>query len=212
MYKQLEQHNVSLAASRLKPADLLSESRRDSSARPTVDLSLLIEAENGLGDLEGGGFGVGKAHSNGNRKKSIFVKSSTKTSPSKLKLASEAELPLISSVLIGEILVDKALIIDQTLSPAKGGQRPTNAPLSRAEEFEVYKKSKGSDLKKKLQETKCNFASNLVNLQIKRKQAKEIAERINSIKRDIDSLKDTLNMAVIGVNEYGGRSLHTNIR
>ncbi|KAJ3093130.1 Kinesin-like protein kif9 [Quaeritorhiza haematococci] len=56
---------------------------------------------------------------------------------------------------------------------------------NRAEEFETFKKGKGAEINKILGENK-------VVLKDKKKQARELAEKVNEVKRQIDSIKDII--------------------
>ncbi|KAI8807050.1 P-loop containing nucleoside triphosphate hydrolase protein [Cladochytrium replicatum] len=67
--------------------------------------------------------------------------------------------------------------------PGTGSQNAAHtASPNRADEFEVFKRSKGADMTRILLENKAT-------LRDKKRSAKEIAERVNDIKRQIDDLK-----------------------
>ncbi|KAJ3227570.1 Kinesin-like protein kif9 [Clydaea vesicula] len=76
--------------------------------------------------------------------------------------------------------------LNAALSPSKKVSIPTTLPPpSRPEEFESFKKGKGSDMSKVLIENK-----NI--LRQKKKLAKEVAEELNSIKDELDTTKQNL--------------------
>jgi kinesin family protein 6/9 len=76
-------------------------------------------------------------------------------------------------------------LIDQTIYSSMNRDRKANRVLSRAEEFEVFKKGKGNEMSRIL-------AENKQTLKLKKRQAKELAEQVNNIKRQIDEIKAEL--------------------
>jgi kinesin family protein 6/9 len=132
--------------------------------------------DDGVGEVEGPGFGVGVAPvGKSGQKMSLSVpKPAVKKKSVEEEESNDKEVP-----------EEHAIVIDQTNS--SGGQlgRKAGAPMSRAEEFEVFKKGKGSEMSRIL-------AENKTTLKNKKKQAKELAEAVNQIKKQIDEIKESL--------------------
>ncbi|KAJ3255516.1 Kinesin-like protein kif9 [Boothiomyces macroporosus] len=125
------------------------------------------ERDEGVGDVEGGGFGVGLAPLG---KTSRNANVPFPKPPAQKKKAAHYEEE------------------EQAEQPEDQDQFQTFArktPLSRAEEFEVFKRGKGAEMNRIL-------AENKLILKTKKKQAKELAENVNDIKRQIDELKEKL--------------------
>ena len=83
---------------------------------------------------------------------------------------------------------ESGIIIDSYHNVVTGSgkdRRPGGAPMSRAEEFEVYKRSKGAEMNRLLVENKSV-------LREKRRNAKDLAESVTSLKISIDEYKTKL--------------------
>lgn len=96
-----------------------------------------------MGEIEGNGFGIGVAGAKGTQRVvagAILQKSKKKTE------ADDTEEK------------DSNIYIDQTSNnPSLRERKLGGATLSRAEEFESFKKGKGAEMASILSENKCNF-------------------------------------------------------
>ncbi|KAJ3318008.1 Kinesin-like protein kif9 [Boothiomyces sp. JEL0866] len=126
--------------------------------------------EGGVGDVEGAGFGVGVAPLGKNTRNSAIP--FPKPPIQKKKVAHYED---------EEQSAEQPEDQDQYVQQAGGSSNfARKTPLSRAEEFEVFKR---------------------MILKTKKKQAKELAENVNDIKRQIDELKEKLGTKKITAND-----------
>ncbi|KAJ3301978.1 Kinesin-like protein kif9 [Kappamyces sp. JEL0829] len=148
------------------------------------------DKDEGVGDVEGTGFGIGLAPL-GRSARQPQTNKPAATAP-----VSTAAKKASRSGDQDDELKEEGIIVDQTVSHKKG-------PLSRAEEFENFKKGKGAEMSRIL-------AENKVTLKDKKRQAKELAEEINDCKAQIDETKHRLELkrqtrdsdAIIDQQEY----------
>jgi kinesin family protein 6/9 len=160
------------AEARSAPKDL-APAREVAHEEPTV---FNLKDNEGVGDMESSGFGVGLAPSF--RRAQESQRKAVKISAKKSRLPSRGGNNDINE----EDNIDDEFIIDPVAG--QNGSKKGES-LSRAEEFELFKKGKGSEMNKNLLENKATLKS-------KKKTAKEMAESINALKTQIDSLKERL--------------------
>ncbi|KAJ3033037.1 Kinesin-like protein kif9, partial [Rhizophlyctis rosea] len=179
-----------------------------------------LDKDEGVGETEGSGFGVGLAPSNArpvggpataqlkpknaakNRKQSRMVGASNGTGPASSGILShfdhdDEELreawidrdtatppaPFSTEIIPGTG-INK---VTESLPPlpAQKVNRVIAPPPSRAEEFENFKRGKGSEMMRVLTENK-------TILREKKKQAKDLADQINTTKKQIDETKNLI--------------------
>ncbi|KAJ3181557.1 Kinesin-like protein kif9 [Gaertneriomyces sp. JEL0708] len=165
------------------------------------------DKDDGVGELEGTGFGVGLAPSGGRAGGMAGARAGNKDKRRKSRIPSTTLPPAQSLTSLvqasttneaEELLREPALEADQ---PILSSQKPSDhaiapeqanlhalpplpkpralAPSSRADEFEAFKRGKGSEMNRILIENKGI-------LKEKKRQAKELAEQVNEVKRQID--------------------------
>nr|KAJ3415963.1 Kinesin-like protein kif9 [Polyrhizophydium stewartii] len=147
------------------------------------------DREDGVGDVESAGFGVGLAplgQAKGNRKMGRISAADHDDDD----FAHESELTF--TIKYGGIsgAGESGIIIDTTQGMLGGlgapkERRHGGAPLSRAEEFETFKRGKGAEMNRILTDNK-------LVLKEKRRLAKELAETVNQIKITMDDYKSRL--------------------
>ncbi|KAI8922216.1 P-loop containing nucleoside triphosphate hydrolase protein [Powellomyces hirtus] len=211
LYKTLEQenedwqriHKNSIAGTSAKeePHDTAQQGQRTSDDR-----------EDGVGDLEGNGFGVGLAPIVGRgagglaggiggvRAKDKHRKSrvSLQTSPYTVRQDAEDDDARSETMPDGATSTYRhmEMLAPADLSgllplPGQGGaaaaahNKSLAPPPSRAEEFEAFKRGRGADMSRIL-------AENKTILKDKRRIAKESAESVNELKKRIDALKESI--------------------
>ncbi|KAL2914024.1 hypothetical protein HK105_206469 [Polyrhizophydium stewartii] len=181
------------------------------------------DREDGVGDVESAGFGVGLAplgvraqqlqqsgmrgggaamrmgtqQAKGNRKMGRISAAdhddddfAHEVSPSHQLPRAGDMTPLRESELTFTIKYESGIIIDTTQGMLGGlgapkERRHGGAPLSRAEEFETFKRGKGAEMNRILTDNK-------LVLKEKRRLAKELAETVNQIKITMDDYKSRL--------------------
>lgn len=157
----------------------------------------LLEGDklDGVGDMEGAGFGVGLAPFAGSRRRVPTIrKLSLQASINVIKQQTTIPLKSADSPMdeeSGEQAIDASTIIDQTINNISMPKRP-GGPMSREEEFENFKRSKGAEMSRIMTENKSAILLIIVLLKTKKKQAKDLAEMINHLKSQMDEYKEQL--------------------
>ncbi|KAI8897548.1 P-loop containing nucleoside triphosphate hydrolase protein [Globomyces pollinis-pini] len=176
LYKTLEAEIGDGSHRNNKPTAASSgDGAREGSSHARKIVSQTEEREDGVGEVEGSGFGVGMAPIGKAINKGL-VKAVVKKKPTAASNENEDEN--------GQVDGDThdGYVIDQTM-PMTGNRK--NGPLSRAEEFELFKRGRGSEMSRIL-------AENKLTLKTKKKLAKDLAEQVNDIKKQIDEIKLSL--------------------
>ncbi|KAG4087315.1 kinesin-domain-containing protein [Neocallimastix lanati (nom. inval.)] len=172
------------------------------------------DKDDGVGDIEGGGFGIGVAP-NGKTGKNTKEKSKKKgqskvssaTNNASEKEKQEENLESSSQIFNSdpnnnnntnntnntndqESKLQELPLIQKVLNKENAssnfGSRVSFSPPNRSEEFEIFKRGNGAEMNKILTENK-------VILKEKKKIAKGYAECVNKIKAQIDDLRDIIN-------------------
>jgi len=165
-----------------------------------------VDRDDGVGDIEGGGFGIGlapngKAGKNlkDKNKKKNQSKTSTANSNSNDKEkgdevsdsqvfksddSNKAENDDKMSTLQELPLIQK--VLNKESGSSNFGSRTSISPPNRSEEFEIFKRGNGAEMNKILTENKAI-------LKEKKKTAKGYAENVNKIKAQIDELREVIN-------------------
>jgi len=171
-----------------------------------------IDKDDGVGDIEGGGFGIGvapngkslkgskekskkkgSAKSSSNDKSNTYEKEKTdesiNVSSSQVFKSGSAKNKNDSEENKSTNLQDLPLI-QKVLNKDNGGSTMDNracfSPPNRSEEFEIFKRGNGAEMNKILTENKAI-------LKEKKKTAKGFAESVNKIKAQIDELREIIN-------------------
>ncbi|KAH9256884.1 hypothetical protein BASA81_004999 [Batrachochytrium salamandrivorans] len=191
-YKSLEGELEGVQQRALKQVSENPTGSKESSFDPHLDPGLSsggsrkvaaydADGDEGVGDVESSGFGIGLAPS-GMRYQQGVTNGGTFSVTSGEYGNTESDLRRRES----------GIVIDTTqgiFSGVAGGsirERKTGAtPLSRADEFEAFKCSKGAELNRIL-------AENKLALREKRRVAKELAESVNQITQELNELKGSL--------------------
>lgn len=112
--------------------------------------------DDGVGDVEGAGFGIGLAPLGKAMGKISLLPTAKGHTKKKLGNVTETEEENVQNE-PSDLHEHGATIIDQTVSSTLGGRdRKNGAPLSRAEEFECFKLGRGAEMSRILTENKCN--------------------------------------------------------
>ncbi|KAI8590910.1 P-loop containing nucleoside triphosphate hydrolase protein [Geranomyces variabilis] len=214
LYKGLEQENEDWQ--RIHKSVLGGTAAKEE-AHDTIQLGArgLDDKEEGVGDLEGSGFGVGLAPITGRTTAGGLAAAVGSVKPAKSRgvlksrvnlqatytaraeddddarseAATEASSPYRHMEMLAPSDLTGLLPLPQTNSNASA--KPLGPPPSRAEEFEAFKRGRGADMSRIL-------AENKTILKDKRHVAKESAELVNDLKRRIDELKESVERKRVG--------------
>ncbi|KAJ1343955.1 hypothetical protein BSLG_001505 [Batrachochytrium salamandrivorans] len=225
-YKSLEGELEGVQQRALKQVSENPTGSKESSFDPHLDPGLSsggsrkvaaydADGDEGVGDVESSGFGIGLAPSGMRYQQGVtnggtFSVTSGNILPvqSNIQLLNKRDRKLSKKNAVDREIVEllhepslginrprrreSGIVIDTTqgiFSGVAGGsirERKTGAtPLSRADEFEAFKCSKGAELNRIL-------AENKLALREKRRVAKELAESVNQITQELNELKGSL--------------------
>ena len=152
-----------------------------------------LEKEDGVGDMEGSGFGIGlapvihrQAKLGGRLSQPTASIAKKSRGPSRLASVEHDEDDALDSDIKR---FESGYVIDQTANSSE--TRNKKGVMSRAEEFEIFKKTKGAEMNKLLNENK-GTQINLGIYKAKKKTAKDLAEEINKVKAQMDQVKAEL--------------------
>ncbi|KAG4107703.1 kinesin-domain-containing protein [Neocallimastix lanati (nom. inval.)] len=164
------------------------------------------DKDDGVGDIEGGGFGIGIAPSgktSKNSKEKSKKKGSSKSTPgtnnNNDKEKTEENMESSSQIIKSDSTTNKTdieaklqdlpiiqKVLNKENSNSNFGSRTNFSPPNRSEEFEIFKRGNGAEMNKILSENKAI-------LKEKKKTAKSYAENVNKIKAQIDELREIIN-------------------
>lgn len=153
-----------------------------------------LEKEEGVGETEGAGFGVGIAPPDSRPIMTPVAKKGDVSKKGPVKKGKSIFSEDEKSAGISEPIVklEESIAIDllpilpnQMTKDVSKINLATSQPPSRADEFEFFKRSKGAEMFRVLSDNK-----NI--LKEKKKTAKELAESVNRHKSNIDSLKERI--------------------
>jgi kinesin family protein 6/9 len=204
LYKQIE-NSVEEHRPISKIENHEADSERDPHRKPTLE----VERLDGVGDMEGPGFGVGLAPNGGGRRRATSIGRSSQR-PTNDKLFTGFTRPIDVPVNPDELPRPNEITIfaddhvfDQTLNSLNQPRRPGGS-MSREEEFENFKRTKGAEIARIMTENKSKIVfDKLALLKGKKKQAKEIAEAINGLKIQMDEFKQHLAIKKLDRAENG---------
>ncbi|TPX60633.1 hypothetical protein SpCBS45565_g07442 [Spizellomyces sp. 'palustris'] len=217
LYKTQEQENEDWQRIHRNAIGTHPTMAKDDAAENTnMNTRLLDEKDDGVGELEGTGFGLGLAPSGGRQTGGIAMAAGGMRGPKDRRRKNSRIPGLGLSTQVGapshteveeeegkhEIFMERDRIpspptkVTEISSPAESSGLPPlpNAhhpsrnnrslapPPSRADEFESFKRGKGADINRILNENK-------FILRDKKKHAKDLAASVNDTKRHIDDLK-----------------------